>query len=260
MLALVGAYEEGSSPLKGCTRTVFVHRCRRIYAPARLDARDCDVRSFEPKNCHTRRLEIARARCGSLPGGLHLHATLSLRGWLRENHCTPQKAYSVCLATKTPEILRDLEIRAATDDDATTIIKTNGLPTLTLLLSSNDSNILKIACAILGNLAVQPSLEAEILASCPFERIVSLSMHKNPSVRRHSLDALNRLISLSENAARAIANGDIMNIATDLLLHSEAQDILRQTCDVLNNLARYDSLKVILAGSVGHHFLMAAVE
>ncbi|KAF7358950.1 hypothetical protein MSAN_01235400 [Mycena sanguinolenta] len=164
----------------------------------------------------------------------------------------------ISAATKTL-ILRDLEIRAATEDDANAIVK-NGFPALVFLLSSSDPNILGIVCNVFGTLAVWTYLDAEGLSSYPFEMMVHLSMHENPSVRRHSLNVLNRLITLSELAAQAVVHAGIINIATKLLLHSEDRDISEQACDVLNNLARYDSLKVTLAGSIPNYLLIALVE
>ncbi|KAJ6500967.1 armadillo-type protein [Mycena sanguinolenta] len=158
-------------------------------------------------------------------------------------------------------ILRDLEIRVTTDEDANVIVRNNGLPALIFLLSSSDPNILGIACNVFAALAVWTYLDVEALGSYPFERIVYLSLHENPSVRRHSLNALDRLITLSEEAAQAIANAGILNIATTLLFYEDpSPNTLKQTCDILNNLARYDSLKVTLAKSVRHRFLIAAVE
>ncbi|KAJ6500973.1 armadillo-type protein [Mycena sanguinolenta] len=164
----------------------------------------------------------------------------------------------ISVATKT-RILHELEIRAATEADANVIVKNNGLPALIFLLSSRDPNILGIVCNIFATLAVWSYLDAEGLSSYLFERMVYLSMHENPSVHRHSLNALGGFITLSEEAAQAIANAGILNIATTLLLH-EDPNTLKQTCDILNNLSRYDSCKVILAGSVQNQFLNALVD
>ncbi|KAF7358949.1 hypothetical protein MSAN_01235300 [Mycena sanguinolenta] len=59
-------------------------------------------------------------------------------------------------------------------------------------------------------------------------------------------------------AAQAIANAGIMDIAAKLLFRSEDRNIVEQTCNILNNLARYDSLKATLAGSIPHDLLVAA--
>ncbi|KAJ6500980.1 armadillo-type protein [Mycena sanguinolenta] len=164
----------------------------------------------------------------------------------------------ISVATKT-RILRELEIRAATEDDANIIHKNNGLPTLILLLSSSDPNILGIVCNIFATLAVWTYLDTEGLSSYLFERMVYLLMHENPSVRRHSLNALDRLITLSEEAAQAITNAGILNIATPLLLHKDP-NTLKQTCNILSNLSRYDSCKVTLAGAVQSQLLIALVD
>ncbi|KAF7358956.1 hypothetical protein MSAN_01236000 [Mycena sanguinolenta] len=165
----------------------------------------------------------------------------------------------ISVATKI-DILRDLEIRAAREEDANIIFKNNGVPTLDFLLSSSDASILEIVCDIFGTLALWTYFDSGSLSAYPFERIVSLSMQENPSVRRCSLNAVNRLIAFSEEAAQAIANAGIISIVTRLLFHSEARDILEQAYDVLNNLARCDSLKETLARSIPYDVLIAAVD
>ncbi|KAJ6500962.1 armadillo-type protein [Mycena sanguinolenta] len=164
----------------------------------------------------------------------------------------------ISVATKI-HILHDLEIRAATQDDANIIVKKNGLPTLIFLLSSSDSKILELVCNVFGTLVLWTYPDAEALSSYAFERMIYLSMHENPSIRGYSLNALNRLVALSEAAAQTAASAGIIDITARLLL-SRNRDILEQTYGILNNLARHDTLKVALAESAPYHLLIADIE
>ncbi|KAF7326663.1 Non-specific serine/threonine protein kinase [Mycena venus] len=138
-------------------------------------------------------------------------------------------------------------------------IMVNGLPTLVYLLNYGDSEIFEIVCSVLETLAFRISLGAEAVNSFPLERIVSLSLNKNQEVRKQSLHALGCLSGLSEEASRAVMDVGVMDMARNLLETGDT-DTLEWTCDLLNKLARHDSLKTKVAQSVPYAPIFAAVE
>ncbi|KAF7354213.1 hypothetical protein MVEN_01109000 [Mycena venus] len=164
------------------------------------------------------------------------------------------ESHEISSATKVL-ILRDLNIRAA-QEGARVIVEENGLHTLVSLLESTDPDILQASCNVLANLAMWTSFNDTIVKLCPFRRLVSLVMHKNHSVCKRSLYTLSCLALLSEEAAHAVVAAGLTRILDKLF--DSVDDVALY--DLVNNLARHDSLKLLIAESVPYRFLTAAVE
>ncbi|KAJ6614751.1 armadillo-type protein [Mycena sp. CBHHK59/15] len=115
------------------------------------------------------------------------------------------------------------------------------------LLQSSDSELLEIACHIIGHIARIPSQSHAVVHVDPWPQLVTLLSHPDVTVQ---LAALRPLLSMSrtESGARSVADSNTVPAILELLRSTNVQ-ILQNSCKTLSNLARRRLLSLdIVAG------------
>ncbi|KAJ7753650.1 armadillo-type protein [Mycena maculata] len=113
-----------------------------------------------------------------------------------------------------------------------------------LLISSNEG-VQRWTCNLVGNLASHESIAPHVLTTTPCIRLVSLLRHKNAEIIEQATYALSQ-ISWWLDGALAVVDAKLLDHIEELLISSN-EGVQRWTCNLVGNLATYESIaRVVL--------------
>ncbi|KAJ7457207.1 armadillo-type protein [Mycena galericulata] len=182
-------------------------------------------------------------------------------------------------------ILDHLALRASmSEKEARAIVDGNALDSTAKLLQSSNPDILNLTCHMLQNIAQYESLRnavdelgplrilldylspiidprvqkqtiealASPLSNCSVEAFVAYLGSKDslPPIKALILDHLRICAGNTEMQARTIVEGNALGWASELL-QSGHPELVRLTCEIMINVAQYESFKTIVNNEIG---------